>query len=98
MAQADHAGVAYQQHQTDTCNGVDVNQGQFAKIEFIHDQGRQRDGQQQQAVPDALAVVFEQPDVLAVMGFEQEAHWNGLYLLALHGGEDTFGPYEQHQQ
>ena len=92
VPQADQTGVADQQHQPDAGDGEDVNRAELADIEFAQHQRGDQDQHRQQAVPEAVAVMPPQRDVLAILGSEQIAHRSDPLSHAL--GEQALRPDE----
>ncbi len=74
MAQADQPGIADQQHQPNAGDGEDEHRAEFADIEFPQYVGNRQQDQQQQTVPEQVAAMAPQPDVLPVIGAEQISH------------------------
>ena len=74
VAQREQTGEAGQQHQPQAHNRVNQHKGELRQPVLVHQPGRCEQEQAQQAVPEHMAAVFGQPDVLVVIGLEQESH------------------------
>jgi hypothetical protein len=74
VAERHLAGEAGQQHQAEADDGVDADEAELRQRIFRQHEGRGEQGHGQRGVPELLAAVLEQRDVLLVAGFEQEMH------------------------
>src|SRR5690625_637597 len=96
MPQADLASEANQQHQAKASDGVNKNHRHLADVKRIHRQRCQQQGQQEQAIPEDIAAVPEQADILIIRSLENNPH--ALHLLALYLSEQTLWTQGQHGQ
>jgi hypothetical protein len=74
VAEADKPGEADQQHQADAGDRQNEDLSEFADIEDRQQPRRRQHRQPEQAVPEDLAAVLEQTDVVEIGGLEQDAH------------------------
>ena len=68
VPKTDQSGIADQQHETYTGDGPDEDEHQFADVEGIQEPGGRDHGHRQQRVPEPLAIVAKEIDILAVTG------------------------------
>ena len=74
MAERDLPGVADQQHQPETDDGVDADEMKLREHVAADEERRGEQQHAEQAVPEDLSAMLEQADVLVVIGLEDEAH------------------------
>ena len=74
MAERDLPGVADQQHQPETDDGVDADEMELRQHVAADQERRCEQQHAEQAVPEDLSAVLEQADVLVVIGLEDETH------------------------
>ena len=74
MADREQAGEARQQHQPEPDDAVDQHEGQLRQPVLGKQPRRGEQHEQQHAVPEAMARVLRERDVLVVRGLEQEPH------------------------
>ena len=74
MADGKQPGKAGQHHQAQAHDRIDQDEGQLREQVLRHQPGRRQQQQAQQPIPEAMAVVLGQAQVLLVTGLEQKAH------------------------
>jgi hypothetical protein len=74
VAQREQAGEAGQQHQAEADDAVDQHEGELGQPVLGKEPGRGDQQQAQRAVPEHVAAVPGQLNVLAVVGLEDETH------------------------
>ena len=74
MTERNLAGEAGQQHQAEADDGVDADEGDLRQRVFRQQKRRGNQGNGQGGVPETLAAMLEQGDVLLVACLEYEMH------------------------
>ncbi len=97
VAQREQAGEAGQQHQAQAGNRIDQDEGQLGQPVFGEQPGCGQQQQQQGAVPEDMAAVLGEIDVLTVVSLEDKTHVN-LNFLAEFFAKEAIGFDHQHDQ
>ena len=73
MAEAGEPGVADQQHQPDAGDGEHEDLRQLADVELRQQRRCHHEGDDEHPVPEAVAAVLEETDVVEIRGLEENA-------------------------
>ena len=74
MAEAREPRVADEQHQADAGDRQDEHLRELADVELAQHDRRQQQARDEEAVPEEIAAVPEEADVVEVGGLEEDAH------------------------